>query len=102
METLKEMGPSQIDSEIRCLAPEGGGSVAVMVRFLHMVDWALKTCRDYELAQAYLALFLKVNHYTIYHVKPGQNVIMKICKNDLIDVAFQHFAVIFPQVDTCQ
>ena len=83
METLKEMGPSQIDSPRSGVwQPEGGGSVAVMVRFLHMVDWALKTCRDYELAQAYLALFLKVNHYTIYHVKPGQNVIMKICKND--------------------
>ena len=76
MEVLKDKGPSQIDTEIRCLAPEGGGSVAVMVHFLHMVDWAMRTCRDYELAQAYLALFLKVNHYAIYHVKPEQKIVL--------------------------
>ena len=71
MEALKEMGASHIDTEIRSLAPEGGGNVAVMVEFLHMVDWAMKTCRDYELVQAYLGLFLKVSKLYC-HVKPGR------------------------------
>lgn len=58
---LRELGPSAIDSEIRCLAPEGGGSIEVMGQFIKCINHALKTKRDFEIVQAYLALFLKVS-----------------------------------------
>ncbi len=61
MNALKELGPSHVDAELRGLAPAGGGSVPLMARFLRMITWALSTCRDFELAHAYLALFLKVS-----------------------------------------
>ncbi|CAH2297181.1 WD repeat-containing 36 [Pelobates cultripes] len=59
--TIKEMGPSAVDIELRNLAPEGGGSVEVMQSFLKMIGSMLDTRRDFDLAQAYLALFLKLH-----------------------------------------
>ncbi|XP_077146374.1 WD repeat-containing protein 36 [Ranitomeya variabilis] len=61
LKTIKEIGPSSIDTEIRNLAPEGGGSVEVMQSFLKMIESMLETKLDFELAQAYLALFLKIH-----------------------------------------
>ncbi|XP_029427694.1 WD repeat-containing protein 36 isoform X2 [Rhinatrema bivittatum] len=58
---LKEMGPSAVETELRGLAPEGGGSIEVMLSFLRLIGSMLKTKRDFELAQAYLALFLKLH-----------------------------------------
>ncbi|KAJ8287031.1 hypothetical protein GJAV_G00046230 [Gymnothorax javanicus] len=62
---LKEMGPSAIDSELRALAPDVGGAVEVMRCFLRMVGSMLDSKRDFDLAQAYLALFLKLHLRTV-------------------------------------
>uniref|UniRef100_A0A4W5QDB0 WD repeat domain 36 n=1 Tax=Hucho hucho TaxID=62062 RepID=A0A4W5QDB0_9TELE len=56
---LKEIGPSGIDAELRGLAPDMGGDVSVLQDFLKMVASMLNSKRDFDLAQAYLALFLK-------------------------------------------
>ncbi|KAM5192789.1 LOW QUALITY PROTEIN: WD repeat-containing protein 36 [Mantella aurantiaca] len=69
LKTIKEMGPSSTDTEIRNLAPEGGGSVEVMQSFLKMIGHMLETKRDFELAQAYLALFLKI-HLRLISTEP--------------------------------
>ncbi|XP_056393450.1 WD repeat-containing protein 36 [Hyla sarda] len=61
LKTIKELGPSSIETEIRNLAPEGGGSIEVMQSFLKMVGRMLEMRLDFELAQAYLALFLKIH-----------------------------------------
>lgn len=61
IQLLKEMGPSRIDTELRELAPELGGSLEVMQAFLRMIASMQSTKRDFELAQAYLALFLKLH-----------------------------------------
>ncbi|XP_072372521.1 WD repeat-containing protein 36 [Scyliorhinus torazame] len=66
---LKEMGPSSIDVELRGLVPEGGGSLEVMLSFLKMISYMLDSKRDFELAQAYLALYLKL-HLKIIAVEP--------------------------------
>ncbi|XP_054570984.1 WD repeat-containing protein 36 isoform X3 [Eptesicus fuscus] len=58
---LKELGPSGIETELRSLSPECGGSVEVMQSFLKMIGMMLDRKRDFELAQAYLALFLKLH-----------------------------------------
>ena len=60
MEKLKQLGPSAIDAELRQLGPDAGGSVELLVDFLHMLSHQLQTNRDFELTQAYLGLFLKV------------------------------------------
>lgn len=58
---LKELGPSAIDTELRGLAPDMGGDVSVMQSFLRMISSMLKLKQDFDLAQAYLALFLKLH-----------------------------------------
>lgn len=57
---LKSFGPSHIEIELRGLAPEGGGSTEMMLSFLRMIGMMLNKKYNFELAQAYLALFLKV------------------------------------------
>ncbi|MFT7815671.1 WD repeat-containing protein 36 [Arapaima gigas] len=58
---LKAMGPSAIDTELRGLAPDAGGALEVMQAFLRMIGSMLDSKRDFDLAQAYLALFLKLH-----------------------------------------
>ncbi|XP_044536058.1 WD repeat-containing protein 36 [Gracilinanus agilis] len=61
LNVFKELGPSAIEIELRSLSPECGGSVKLMQSFLKMIGAMLTTKRDFELAQAYLALFLKLH-----------------------------------------
>lgn len=61
IEKLKTFGPSMIDFEIKSLAPEGGGSIEVMLQFLKCIEFMLKSNRDFELAEAYLSVFLKTH-----------------------------------------
>ncbi|KAF1474268.1 WD repeat-containing protein 36, partial [Pygoscelis antarcticus] len=67
---LKSLGPSNIEIELRGLAPEGGGSVEVMLSFLRMIGMMLNKKYNFELAQAYLALFLKL-HLKILSSEPN-------------------------------
>ncbi|CAL1530137.1 unnamed protein product [Lymnaea stagnalis] len=61
LRSMKEMGPSAIDREIRLLSSDDGGSEDVMVYFLEYIEATLKSNKDFELAHSYLALFLKVH-----------------------------------------
>ncbi|NXN42272.1 WDR36 protein, partial [Rhinoptilus africanus] len=67
---LKTLGPSHIEIELRGLAPEGGGSVEVMRSFLRMIGMMLNKKYNFELAQAYLALFLKL-HLKVLSSEPN-------------------------------
>uniref|UniRef100_A0A8C1RED1 WD repeat domain 36 n=1 Tax=Cyprinus carpio TaxID=7962 RepID=A0A8C1RED1_CYPCA len=58
---LRELGPSAIETELRALSPDMGGEVRVMQSFLKMISSILQSKRDFDLAQAYLALFLKLH-----------------------------------------
>uniref|UniRef100_A0A673MV48 WD repeat domain 36 n=1 Tax=Sinocyclocheilus rhinocerous TaxID=307959 RepID=A0A673MV48_9TELE len=58
---LRELGPSAIETELRALSPDMGGEVRVMQSFLKMISSILQSKRDFNLAQAYLALFLKLH-----------------------------------------
>lgn len=60
LQLLKDMGPSAIDTELRALAPDMNGTLEQMQAFLRMIGAMLDSKRDFDLAQAYLALFLKV------------------------------------------
>ncbi|XP_067002805.2 WD repeat-containing protein 36 [Anabrus simplex] len=58
---LKDLGPSAINFEIASLAPEGGGSISLMLLFMKLIESLLLHNKDFELAQAYLGLFLKTH-----------------------------------------
>lgn len=58
---LKSMGPSMIDFEIKSLSPDAGGSTDLILKFFKCLETMMQSNKDFELAQAYLAVFLK-NH----------------------------------------
>lgn len=62
---MKKMGPSAIDVEIRSLGEDMGGGVELMQRFLQFIIYILSTRKNFELANSYLALFLKVHGDTV-------------------------------------
>lgn len=68
LKLLKEFGPSAVETELRVMSPEMGGDVKVMQSFLKMIDSILKSNRDFDLAQAWLALFLKVRYEALTDV----------------------------------
>lgn len=58
---VKNFGPSMIEFELKNLSPDAGGSASVMLQFLKCIEYMLKSNKDFELAQSYLAVFLKFN-----------------------------------------
>ncbi|XP_071782503.2 WD repeat-containing protein 36 [Centroberyx gerrardi] len=60
---LKSLGPSSLSIEISSLSAEGGGASdnSLLLAFLRMIDGMLASGRDFDLAHAYLALFLKLH-----------------------------------------
>ncbi|CAB3235752.1 unnamed protein product [Arctia plantaginis] len=61
IEKLKTLSPTAIEAEVTSMAPDDGGSLDVMKQFLLMLNVMLKSNRDFELAQSYLSLFLKMH-----------------------------------------
>ncbi|CRK95005.1 CLUMA_CG008491, isoform A, partial [Clunio marinus] len=66
---LTNLNPSMIDYEIRSLSPIGGGSISLMTNFLEMIIEMFASNRFFELAQSYLALFLKAHNEDILKSK---------------------------------
>lgn len=58
---LKDCGPAAISVELTCLTSEGGGASSLLLAFIYMIDSMLASGRDFDLANAYLALFLKLH-----------------------------------------
>ncbi|KAJ8674862.1 hypothetical protein QAD02_010648 [Eretmocerus hayati] len=65
IEKLKSMGPNAIDLELQSLAFDLKSSVPLMLQFMKMIRCMMKSKKDFELAQAYLSLFLKRHGTTI-------------------------------------
>ncbi|XP_010017849.1 PREDICTED: WD repeat-containing protein 36-like, partial [Nestor notabilis] len=92
---LKSLGPSNIEIELRGLAPEGGGSVEVMLSFLRMIEMMLKKKYNFELAQAYLALFLKL-HLKILSSEP--NLLEEVSRLSMqLEETWIHLRTLFNQ-----
>lgn len=56
---ITSIGPSMVDFEINSLDPHAGGSDLVMLQFMKMIRFMLDSNCNFELAQSYLAVFLK-------------------------------------------
>lgn len=65
IEKLKSCGPSMTDFEIKSLSPDNGGSTEVMLQFMKCIEFMLKSNKDFELAEAYLGVFLKTHSLII-------------------------------------
>ncbi|KAL1123325.1 hypothetical protein AAG570_002411 [Ranatra chinensis] len=65
IEKLKSMSPSAIDSEINSMGLEARGSEVLMLQFMKAMNHLLSSNRNFELAQSYLALFLKVHGLSV-------------------------------------
>ncbi|XP_047099467.1 WD repeat-containing protein 36 [Schistocerca piceifrons] len=59
LEKLRQLGPAALEVEVLSLAPEGGGSISLMATFIKLLTDAMRNGKDFELAQAHFALFLK-------------------------------------------
>ena len=68
MELLKGLSPSAIDGEFRNMAPDAGGSIEWLENFMESLLDQLRTNKNYELAQSYLGLFLKVKFVPVQSV----------------------------------
>lgn len=66
---LTEMGPSAVNFEIESLACDSGGSEHLILQFMKLLETMLLSNKDFELAQAYLGLFLK-KHGTFITTQP--------------------------------
>lgn len=62
---LAEMSPSQIESELRLLSPDTGGSMAVFKTFLRCASSAIEDGKAQELLQSYLELFIRLHLSTL-------------------------------------
>ena len=65
LDDIKKMGPSAIDLELRSLGVEMGGSLDLLQKFLHFILYLMSTKKNFELANSYLALFLKFHANTV-------------------------------------
>jgi len=90
LKTLKEMPPSKIDVELRCLSDvlltqddeqvitdsldERRAKPLLLVYFLDAMAYGLKLRRDYELIVSYTSLFLRIHSETLF--REGQ-----LCRN---------------------
>lgn len=59
IEKLKAMGPSNIDFEIQSLSLDESSAELSMLQFMKMLHYMMEQQTDFELSQAYLAVFLK-------------------------------------------
>uniref|UniRef100_A0A3Q3B8B9 WD repeat domain 36 n=1 Tax=Kryptolebias marmoratus TaxID=37003 RepID=A0A3Q3B8B9_KRYMA len=63
---LKDCGPAALSVEFTGLTSEGGGANKLFLAFIQMIDSLLASGRDFNLAHAYLALFLQVNQSALF------------------------------------
>lgn len=79
---LKLMGPSALNYEVRCLSPEAGGTIDLMVKFLELLKQVSEKNNNFELTQSYLGVFLKYNGRALAHQQEAINSLEEISKHN--------------------
>jgi len=80
IEKLKAMGPSSIDFEIQSLSLQESSAELSMLQFMKMLHYMMEQQTDFELSQAYLAVFLKWHGTAISENDTLRNYLRKIQK----------------------
>ncbi|CAL7933946.1 unnamed protein product [Xylocopa violacea] len=73
VEKLKCMSPSSIDFEIQSLTADQRTSDTLLFKFMKMIYYMMEKKTDFELSQAYLAVFLKCHGTTIMETESLTN-----------------------------
>ena len=63
---MKDMAPAAIDIEIRQMSIEMGGTEELLNKFLKFIYYVLSTYKNFELANSYLGLFMKVSIFQTF------------------------------------
>lgn len=79
---LKLMGPSSLNYEVRCLSPEAGGTLELLVKFLELLKQVSENNKDFELSQSYLGVFLKYNGRALVQKPDAINSLEQISKHN--------------------
>ncbi len=78
---LKDLGMAKIEYELRCLAPEQGGSLERMLTFIDVLNQGFDYKQNYDLISSYLALFIQLHGINI--IWKNEELIEKIRKIQL-------------------
>ncbi|XP_053605696.1 WD repeat-containing protein 36 [Plodia interpunctella] len=78
IEKLKTLSPAAIEAEVTSMSPESGGSTEVMRHFLEMINVMMTSNRDFELAQSYLSLFIKMHTKFIAEDEKLRNTLLSV------------------------
>lgn len=65
---LSQMGPSQVDLEIRSWDPDFGGSITVLESFIALAQVLTRGRRHVQIVHTLLALFFKVQKNCLYPI----------------------------------
>lgn len=77
---LKQMNPSSIDTELRCLSPENGGSIDLMLSFMKALNQGVKSHKDAELMLAYFSVFNKIHMEKVASEKVLRDILPELQK----------------------
>lgn len=78
IEKLKAMNPNDIDFEIQSLSLDENSAELSILQFMKMLHYMMKQQTDFELSQAYLAVFLKWHGTAISENEALQDSLRKI------------------------
>lgn len=78
IEKMKTMSPSGLDFEIHSLGLEAEGSITLLKQFMAMIEYMFSKNQDFELAQAYFAIFLRSHRNTLTEDKNLHEYLKKI------------------------
>lgn len=73
IDKLKSMSPSSVDFEIQSLSSEEGSAKLLLLQFMKVLCHMMERKIDFELSQAYLAVFLKWHGQTISETEELRN-----------------------------
>lgn len=81
IDKIKTLSPSVVNFEILSLAPENGGSIEIMIRFLNMINTMILSKKYFELSTSYLGLFLKIHSSVVIDNLELSSVLMEVEDN---------------------
>lgn len=89
IEHFKSLSPARADLEIRSLDPRVRGGFSELSEFVHALTVRLKLRRDFELVNAWMAVFLKVHADTVGLCSHRDDPEYRLLKDALVCWAYE-------------
>ncbi|CAJ1069850.1 WD repeat-containing protein 36 [Xyrichtys novacula] len=75
---LKDCGPAVLSVEFTNLTSQGGGASSLLLAFIKMIEHMLASGRNFDLAHAYLGLFLKLNLHSLSEDPAAMDALVRL------------------------